>query len=318
MLNRRLKIFIFFYVIVYFPCFSQTKPAIISKDDVLSQFNAYLKAVHLNQIVVATDYSFKKEIVHEGGSGKITLNNVDVLTIEPTTALENTLTFASTWKQVVRSLNGKTPIYWQQFFKLADITQLAPKSLVIVLRTKQPKLYSYMVYFDNAIMVSESPTEIKGSAGIAIEMDPNEDFPFDGFFEGDNAEGLTAKLIVRLTHFLKSAKNGKENPSVDVKVENHYLKNSYFRFTAVNLKGKITSKFYEMVRLHISVFPMDNAKKVAIGYNFNVSFGSESYKTAASLKNYEDARKNYFVEMIKFNEDLKKIIYNVLHEQAKR
>ena len=174
MLRRSLNLFILIYFSLVFTCFSQNKRDSIQKNNVVNQFNNYLKAVKLNTLIKATGFSFKKEIVQKGSLGEITITHVRVLTLEPAQAYTDPLAFSAAWANLVNTVSRKTDIYSQLFFILYDYSQSSPDSLAIVLKTTHPDFVSFTVFFNKSIKVNTAFIEIRGEPAAPVNVDPGD------------------------------------------------------------------------------------------------------------------------------------------------
>jgi hypothetical protein len=309
MANKLIKIFILSCFLTPSACFSQVKQSDFKNEDVLTQYNNYLAAVHLKQLIKAANFSYNKEISYKGSLGAVNLTGVHVLTIEPDSAFNDPLQFALSWNNALEILNGKASAYYQLFFKLTDYAHLPPDSLVILIKTRKPNIISYLVYFDNGIKVNEPVIEIRGDPEKKINITPI-DPSFDDYFEKQPfTPGLAKKLIDSTSTFLKRTNKHKVDQKIHVEVENH--NDHFIIFTATNIKGWLTNNYYEVIVIRLSIAPAQDQKLADFNWYFSVGYAS-GYSAPSNFKNYEDAAKSYYIEMDSFRRALRTLIHNTI------
>jgi hypothetical protein len=318
MFNKLIKIVILFCLLAKNPCFSQTNQEGFKSDSVVSQYNSYLSAVHLKQLIRAANFSYKKQFAYNGSSGKVNLTNVHVLTIEPDSAFsDDPLKFASTWKSALKTLHGKTDAYWQLFFKLADYAQLLPDSLVIFIKTSRPDIISYMIYFDKGIIENELAVDTRAASELPgdITAESLNNILYGCVFKKvDYSAHLKDSLINKIALFLSTNEQGIVNRSIKIKPV--YRADDIIFFEARNLNGRVTKRFFEDITITLTIIPSTAAKSenlASVGYSFNVLFSNRKFTGLADIENSENAIIHHKNEMREYGEALYKLFINTVY-----
>jgi len=316
MLAKYLKIQIIIFLFASLPgAYAQNNvPAL---DTVNIRINSYLRTIHLNILIKATGFSASQTVRHYGPQGEISLKNVQVLTLQPDNTFAGPLEFAAAWRKLQQKLDNKQNIYWQLFFKLAEFSSREPGSLAILITTSKPRIYSILVYYDKMIRIDGPENEIKGISNINMSVDPEKDFACSNYIPHQPySNDLQERLVAGISKFLTLDALGRVDKNVDIKLQHEH--ESFVKFTASNLHGKITHKFYEVVELYLSLASV-NQNTVNIGYNFIMHFGSERYSVSGYANDYEDGLQKHADEMGQFNRKLSDLIQSITnpHEHNK-
>jgi hypothetical protein len=309
--NKTLNLFIFIYIIIAIPCFSQIAPQNIKKEHLLNEYNGYLKSVHLDQLINASDFSFQDTISQNVSLGVTKLSSVNILTLEPNSKFTDPIEFSAAWKNILDTIKNKTDIYSQLFFKLADYTGLQPQSLVISLRIGESGIFSFIIYFDNGVKVNEARINGKGAPVTPINFDPGDlnNSMFGGFLPNVTfRQDLMAKLNKSIYSFLK---NNRHETKEKVIVTQKDWGTAHTHFTANNIKGQVTNKFYETICITLVISPADEKGKADIAFYFTVSFASGDV-APSKYEDYENAVKVYPVEVSAYGAGLKGRIQTII------
>ena len=324
MINKLLKIFILLYFFTAHLCFSQINHTAAKSESVLSQYNHYLTAVKLNKLIKATGFAYENNIKH-GFLNQVSLTGVYVLTIEPDSAYSDPITFASTWGSVLATFDKETDAYGQLFFKLADYTQLPPDSLVILIKTSSPDVFSYLVYFDKGIKISELVSKARGGPKTTVDItadDLNNDMYEYVFQKVAYTNKIKEDLIKGICDFLKSNENGEIDQTIQIKPV--YRAPDILFFEARNLHGRVTKKDFEdiTINLNISRWPVDDKKgaksstadTASIQYTLNVFYSAKKFSGPANAENALNAVTSFKYEMGKYGDKLFHVFDNIVHE----
>lgn len=306
MFNKVVKIFILFLLSTQVIAFAQTNQINADKSRILKLYNNYLRSIHLDQLMSATDFSFKDEFSQNSASGNLILSSVYVLTLRPNADFTNPIEFAATWDNMVSLLKNKTDIYSQLFFKLADYTDLQPPVLAISLNLGESGLFSFLIHFDGTLQVNKTSVDIKGEPVNPLNIDPGDlnNSMFGGYiqnvpFKQNLMKNVTEKVRVFLT-------NNKHQDKVDILLRNYGT--GAVHFTAKNIKGQITKKFFEIVCITIVIYPASKRDMVDIAFYFTIGYASGGSTAPLNFQGYENVVRNYPGELSAYGARLKEII----------
>jgi hypothetical protein len=174
MFNKIVKIIFLFLLSIQANALAQTNQKNADKSRILQLYNNYLRSSHLDQLMSATDFSFKEEVSQKSASGNLILSSVYVLTLKPNVDFINPIEFAATWDNMVSLLKNKTDIYSQLFFKLADYADLPPPALAISLNIGESGLFSFLIHFDGSVQVNKTSIVVKGDPVNSLNIDPGD------------------------------------------------------------------------------------------------------------------------------------------------
>ncbi len=333
MLNRSIKIFILFYLFAAVPCFSQTKKDAEKSSNILSQYDNYLNAVHLNELVRATSFGYYKRKSQRGPNGIVERRNVYVLSLEAEPSFEDETDFRLTWQETIKMFDAGTGIYQQLFFQLAGITRISQDSLVVsievaVPKTGAPKRFKvlgttvankkgiYMVYFDTELKVVEPETGLRGGvATTPVKPDDLNNVLYSWFFRPVvYSQKLKDSLRIKINSFL-SQNSGKDGKPVKPKI--FEVSPGVFFFEVRNAKALVTPGYFEDVTLtlFINLIPAKDSKTpalAAVSYLYSVLYSRNEYTEPATPENSENVVVRYRERLRKYGDNLYKLIDNAV------
>jgi hypothetical protein len=306
------------------PCFSQTKNAGAKINGILSQYNSYLKTVHLNQLVKAGSFAYNKSISQKGANGLVARRNVYVLTLAVDSAFEDQFDFINVWGKSLQILSGDLNVYRQLFFRLADITRVDPDSLAITIQNQDPKMSLYLIYFDGGIKVVEPPNKGRGKGGVTttpVYPDDLNNVLYGYVFKQVNySPGLEKKLIAQIKLFLSQNKGKSNNSEVTVPTPNDPVVRApgFMFFEARNFKGRITPGYYEDITVNLIIVPIPSSDGKAptlasISYTYSVLYSPRRYTGPATIENSENAVIRYKADMVTYGNNLLNIFISTIH-----
>jgi len=310
---RSIKLSFLLCFFCYSQCFCQQK--IYNTDDnrVVNQFNTYLKAVNLNALIRAVDFSFKSSIAFHGPQGAVTRKNVNVLTLQPGPDFSDPPVFSDAWRKLLTQTSGKANIYSQLFFLLATNAKMSPDSLVIIFESSTPEFASFMIYFNKGIKVIKSLVQVRDGAAPSVNIDPGDldNGLLGGFFANVPKRGNLVKALKDgINAFLKG-----NNRLINVG-EPKQWQNEVFNFDVKPLKGRVTGRFYEEITVNITIIPKDN-NYVDVEFRFYVSLAASGPNNTppANFDGGEDAVKRYKGQVSNFGAALRARLRTILYDE---
>jgi hypothetical protein len=111
----------------------------------------------------------------------------------------------------------------------------------------------------------------------------------------------------RLTNNIRAfLMKNKHQDKVDISVKLYGT--GAVHFTAKNIKGQITKKFFEIVCITIVVYPASKRDMVDIAFYFTIGYASGGTMAPLNFQGYENVVRNYSSELSAYGAMLKEII----------
>lgn len=276
---------------------------------VVKQFNEYLKAVKLNALMQATDFSFKKDFVYGDGGTGISFGDKDVLTVEPGEQYTDEAQFAYAWQHLLKQTQSKTNIYQQLFYTLAASTETPAGSLVIVLDSGNPVVASFIIYYKNGVKVKERfLTGARTNNTPIVTADPTDldnallGYILPGVPDPDN-NLLKKKVEGSVVSFLQS---------MQINAVPKQRGMDGFYLIASDVRGKVTKKsgYYEKIMIDFVVSPVPPKKngppqaEISFFLTVLVQSAAPGDKKPDNYDRADNALKNYPSQVSAFGKSL--------------
>lgn len=305
---KTLKIFLLIHFLVNYPCFSQKKTESDSTNSVLVlQYNDWLKSVHLNGLIKATNFSFEKQVSQTGSLGDQSFSNVHVLTLAPDSSFHSRSVFAGEWSKFLKDGPSDDNIYQVLFTKLVDYYKTEPDQLLIKFRfNESDDVFSFLIYFDKGIKVNKSLIGVRGPTS-GLEPGDLDDNAVGGILTNIPAnENLNLKIVKGLTAFFKKHKH--KNPVV---VDQKNWGSGNIRFKVSNIQGEVTGNLHEIITINVFIQPSEK-DRVDVSFLFTVLCASGIFSSPDDIDLYKDAliskRTNVAAYGIRLKQQLRAII----------
>jgi hypothetical protein len=312
MFNKSLKCFVLIYFLCQFPCKAQVITDTATEHKIIRQFNEYLRAVKLDSLIQATDFSAKDTLIQNGSLGKTKLTQVDVLTLAPGPAYTDAKVFADVWQNMIDKIDNKTNLYAQFFFNLAVYTEAPANTFAITLQTARPAVASFLIYYDQEVKVNLSFADSPSETPKPVTVDPDDlDNGLLGYMLPNvpNAPDLKYKLQKGTLDFFKE---------YGIDATSKSWGRSGFYIIASDVKGRITKKYYEKIVVNITIIPLPDAQSSEISMFFSVRYtgGGPFNNPPDSYDNAENALLKYYKEVSHFGNALEKKVKTIAYGKS--
>jgi len=259
---------VFLIHILFITCAFSQVTSKKNSDSLVTHYNNWLKAVHLNDLVIAVNGRFKAGTADSAAANLIKKKRILILI--PAAAWQNPEKFAVAWNAARTELAEKgINIYSLLLDKLADYTFLPPDSLAVQVQTVNPDIFSLNIYYPGQLKTDENIILMKGGSGLGIIGSPGRPASAAPAKRGRGALNFAAATTMlptcftidkpgqmdvvrrKLELFFKRYKHRSAVVKLD-SIISHDKKN--LRLRIYNIDGEVTGKnYHELINLDISI-----------------------------------------------------------------